>query len=513
MGKDSSDVEATVTREEAVEAVAERLYDDEVVNKVPWHTGITRLFFWYPKDMPKEEKRLLFKLDVVLLLYICCSYFTKSLDKSNITNAYGSGMKEAIDFGGDDLAYAKSLFSAGYIVSMCVGTMFVTQKWARTMVPALEIFWGLFTFVQAAVKTPSQMFAMRFLVGLAEGPIFPAIVFILGSWYRRDELYRRVMVFSISSSLGSMFSGYLQTAALNISNDTLDAWQWGYIIDGVITVPIALCGLFAFPGTPAQIKKVFWLTDDELALAKKRMLQSGVESTAKVTPALLKRTFSRWHVYFFTIFWILLNVVALPDGTGFQLWLLSKPESFSTAQYNNYPTIQSAVGIVAQIVLGGLADSYSIYPMLTITQTLFIISYSSLAAWNIPDGYRWFCFLIIGLDTVNQTIVSGWINRATRRDAAERAFVLGFSDAVSQAMNIWTNIVFFPTSKGPEFRLGYIISTCAAFIMLLMPIFSYFAERRDERRYREEDQAAIEGRVRSPSASETEQPVVEKLVV
>lgn len=466
--------------------------EEEKAPKVPWHQGITRLVLWYPKGMDTQEKRLLFKLDVVLLVYICCSYFTKSLDKSNITNAYGSGMKEAIDFGGDDLAYAKSLFSAGYIVSMCLGTMFVTQSWARILVPVLEIVWGLFTFCQAAVKTPSQMFAMRFLVGLAEGPIFPCIVYILGSWYKRDELYRRVMVFSISSSLGGMFSGYLQTAALSIHHG-LDAWQWGYIIDGVITVPIALAGLFVFPGTPDQIKKLFWLSDEELALAKLRMSQSGIEATTTITPALLKRVFSRWHVYFFTAFWVLLNVVALPDGTGFQLWLLSKPESFNTVQYNNYPTIQSAVGIVAQIVLGGLSDSYSIYPMLSITQVLFIISYSSLAAWNIPDGYRWFCFMIIGFDGVNQTIVSGWINRACRRDAGERAFVLGFSDAVSQAMNIWTNIVFYPTSKGPEFRLGYIISCCAAFIMLVMPVFSFYGERHDETKWaREDDQSSVE---------------------
>jgi MFS transporter, ACS family, pantothenate transporter len=454
----------------------------EAVRVEHWYDGFKRLFLWYPSYLSKEEKKLLIKLDYSILTYICLSYFTKSLDKSNITNAYITNMKEDINMTGNDLSYAKSLFSAGYIVSMCFGIMFVTRPWARYMLPTLECLWGVLTACQAAVKNPQQLFALRFLIGLAEGPIFPAAVFILGSWYGRDEIYRRVMVFSVSSSIGSMFSGFLQSAVYASANGkhNIAGWQYGFIVDGAgLTIPIALIGFFVFPGTPQQVKKLWYLKEEELELAKKRLERSGIATPTKLTPEVLKKTFTRWHIYLFSAMWILLNVVALPDGLGLQLWLTSKPDSFSIEQRNNYPTIQSAVGIVAQFLLGGLSDSYPIYYFLTITQLLFILSYSSLAAWNIPDAYRWFCFMIIGFDSVNQTIVSGWINRACRNDAEERAVVLGFSDAVSQAMNIWTNIVFYPTSQAPQFRLGYIVSTGAAFIMLLLPIWGYYGEKSD----------------------------------
>lgn len=479
---------------------------EETIRLDHWYDGFKRLFIWYPSYLPKHEKTLLLKLDFIILVYICASYFTKSLDKSNITNAYVTGMKEEINFGGDDLAYAKSLYSAGYIVSMCCGMLFVTRPWARFMLPILETIWGVLTFCQAAAKTPSQMFALRFLVGLAEGPIFPSIVYTLGSWYKRDEIYRRVMVFSISSSLGGMFSGFLQSAAYEhlSGKGGLSGWKWGFIIDGIFTVPIALVGFVFFPGTCEQSTSVWWLTSADHDLAKKRMQESGVKEPTKLSFDLVKRVFFRWHVHYFTAFWTLLNVVALPDGTGFPLWLKSKsPEVYTISQVNNYPSIQSAVSVVAQFVLAGLSDSFSIYPFLTITQCLFIISYSSLAAWNIPDGYRWFCFMIIGFDTVNQAIVSGQINRACRRDAEERAFVLGFSDAVSQAMNIWTNIVFYPTVDAPQFHLGYIISTVAAIIMLFMPILSWYGERWDERHYAAHD-AALVDRIHENNADKVE---------
>ncbi|ANB14007.1 putative permease SEO1 [Sugiyamaella lignohabitans] len=462
--------------------------DDELLREnapTHWYDSFVRMVNWYPKHISKDERRLLIKVDFVLLSYVCISYFCKALEKSNITNAYVSGMKEDIDFGGNDLSYAKSLYSAGYIVSMCLGTMFVTRDWARLMLPVLEITWGVLSACESAVTNSSQMFALRFLIGFAEGPIFPSVLYIIGSWYNRDERYRRIMAFSVSSSLGGMFSGYLQSAAYGhlqgVGGHT--GWQWGFIIDGaVIAIPLGVIGIFIFPGTPQQAKNVWWLKKSDIQLAVDRTIRNGVATPTKLNWSIVKRTLLRWHVHFFATFWVLLNIVALPDGTGFPLWLKSQsPERFSVAQVNNYPTIASAVGVVAQFLIAGFADSYPVYPFLSLCQVLFIISYSSLAAWDIPDGWRWVCFLIVGFDGVNQMLVSGWINDVTKADAEERAFVLGYSDAVSQAINIWTNIVFFPTEDAPKFHLGYIISTVGAILMLFLPILGYFGERWDKK--------------------------------
>lgn len=468
---------------ESDDIIKEFVAEEEKREIKHWYDGFVRLFLWYPSNLDKLEKKLLFKLDICILTYVCSSYFTKALDKSNITNAYVSGMRDEIHFTGDDLSYAKSLYSAGYIVSMCFGMLFVTRPWSRYMLPVLEVVWGVLTFCGAAAKKPSHIFALRFLIGLAEGPIFCTVLHILGSWFKRDEIYRRIMAFSVSSSLGGMFSGYLQSAAYTHLSGVggLTGWKWGFIIDGIFTVPIALVGFFIFPGAPYQIKKLWWLSSEELELAHRRTQSSGIAKPAELNFSLIKRVFLRWHVHYFTAFWVFLNVVALPDGTAFPLWLLANsPERFSISQVNNYPTIQSAVGIIAQFLLAGLSDTFSIYPLLTLTQCLFIISYSSLVAWEIPDGWRWFCFLIIGFDGVDQSIISGWINRSCRHDNEERAFVLGFSDAVSQAINIWTNIVFYPTSHAPKFHTGFIVSLVGAIVMLFLPIAGYYGERYDQ---------------------------------
>lgn len=57
------------------------------------HTGNAWINFmtylhWYPPDQAEEEKRLILKLDLSILIFGCLSFFTKYLDQQSITNAY-----------------------------------------------------------------------------------------------------------------------------------------------------------------------------------------------------------------------------------------------------------------------------------------------------------------------------------------------------------------------------------------------------------------------------------------
>jgi hypothetical protein len=45
---------------------------------------------WYPRNMAHAEKKLILKLDFMILTFGCLSFFTKYLDQQAITNAYVS---------------------------------------------------------------------------------------------------------------------------------------------------------------------------------------------------------------------------------------------------------------------------------------------------------------------------------------------------------------------------------------------------------------------------------------
>ena len=109
-------------------------------------------------------------------------------------------------------------------------------------------------------------------------------------------------------------------------------WQWLFIVNTIISLPIAIAGFFFWPDVP-EISRVWWLKKEEIALAQKRMALEGRANRAPYTKAKFKRIFSSWHIYLLSLLYILFN-----NGGGalsqpaFQLWL--KGRGFSVADVN-----------------------------------------------------------------------------------------------------------------------------------------------------------------------------------
>jgi ACS family pantothenate transporter-like MFS transporter len=104
---------------------------------------------------------------------------------------------------------------------------------------------------------------LRFFVGIFEACSFPGYSALLGSWYGPNELNKRVAIFEQCSAIASMFSGYLQAGLYNSMNGThgLAGWRWLFIMDGVISIPIALWGIFAIPDLPHTTRAFYWSGD------------------------------------------------------------------------------------------------------------------------------------------------------------------------------------------------------------------------------------------------------------
>lgn len=96
------------------------------------------------------------------------------------------------------------------------------------VVPTLDIGWGIMTLLQYRTQSYGEMIAYRFLVGCFEAAFFPAVHWVLGSWYRKDEIARRGGIFYLGLYLGTLTSGLLQSATLRGLDGHLGlaAWRW-----------------------------------------------------------------------------------------------------------------------------------------------------------------------------------------------------------------------------------------------------------------------------------------------
>ncbi|KAK0099743.1 hypothetical protein ONS96_008240 [Cadophora gregata f. sp. sojae] len=177
---------------------------------------------------------------------------------------------------GTEFNLAVTCFQVGAILGGIPSNLMLTWVKPRYWLPGCELAWAILTIFTYKVTSYSQasspysipttstttdvskLYPNRFFIGFLEGSSFVGIQYVLESWYKRTELGRRTAIFSCSAYVETMVSGYLQSAVLKGLNEThgIALWRWVFIIDGVITVIVALYGLFFFPDTPEQKKCV-----------------------------------------------------------------------------------------------------------------------------------------------------------------------------------------------------------------------------------------------------------------
>lgn len=118
-------------------------------------------------------------------------------------------MREDLSIVGNELNYITATFWASYCTFMIPACYFMTHYPANIVLPALEVGWGLSTFGLAWAQNVETVYAMRFLTGMFECCSFTGTIYVIGSWYKPNEIGRRVSLFFIASPLGTMFAGYL----------------------------------------------------------------------------------------------------------------------------------------------------------------------------------------------------------------------------------------------------------------------------------------------------------------
>jgi ACS family pantothenate transporter-like MFS transporter len=131
------------------------------------------------------------------------------------------------------------------------------------------------------------------------------------------------MVFWLAGSIGQLFSGFLQAAAYtNLSGVGGHAgWRWLFIVDGIITLPLAVLGFVFFPNLPQGGKRTWWTSEAEHIHSVKRMQAIGRAGKEAWTRAKAKRILLSWHTYLLPLCYVVWNNGVPQVAMGY--WLKS----------------------------------------------------------------------------------------------------------------------------------------------------------------------------------------------
>ncbi|KAF7563921.1 hypothetical protein G7046_g184 [Stylonectria norvegica] len=453
--------------------------DDGKIQKVPNTTW--KSYFWDTLDKSPEERKFLFKLDAVILTFASLGYFIKNLDQININNAFVSGMKEDLGMYGNELNIMQTLWTIGYVLGEVPSNMMLTRIRPSIWIPACEVTWAVLTICISKCTKVEQVYALRFFIGLAESAFYPGMQYIIGSWYRKDELAKRSCIFHASGSIGAMFSGYLMASVYHLDGQGgFKGWQWLFIIDAIISLPIAVAGFFFFPDVP-EITRAFFLTKDDIVMAKKRMELEGRANRSPYNLKKFKKIFSSWHIYVLPILYIFFN-----NGSGglsqpgFQLWL--KGSGHSISQINTIPTITNAVTVITTLIYAWTSDTIfkgERWPPIVFSGLLNIVVYSSLAAWNIPDGWKWACFILMGFGGGISGLTFAWAHEICKDDNEERALVVGTMNEMAYVFQAWLPLLIWKTTEAPRYLKGWTTMVFFAAGMAGTAVLTRYLHRRE----------------------------------
>lgn len=395
-----------------------------------------------PEQRAKLEKKLVRKIDFRSLPILIILFLLNILDRNAIANARLGGLEASLKI--DDVQYqtAVMVLWAGYISMMVPSNMLLSIIKPRLYLPTVVIVWGIVSGATGFVQNYTGLVVLRFLVGVTEAPYFVGCIFFLSCWYTKSELPGRISIFYSGYTLSSAFGGLLAAGIIDGMEGLggYASWRWVFIIEGALTVVIAVFAYFLLPDYPSTTT---WLSAEERAMAEYRLTREADGEEDQVTESVfvgLKQALTDPKVYLL-VFIQTAAVVSMSFTYFF-------PSIVKTLGYGKVETLLLTAPPYFAAFLFSLANSwhsgrtddrsYHISFACVLSAVGQIISMSTHVT-----GPRYFAMFLqaMGAFSAFQIILS-WVSSTIPRPKAKRAVALALATAISNATNISTAYLY-----------------------------------------------------------------------
>ena len=121
-------------------------------------------------------------------------YLVAFLDRTNISFA-ALTMNADLAITRTQFGLLTGIFFLGYCLFEIPSNLLLHRIGARTWIARILLSWGMVAVLTGFVRNAPQLYAARFLLGVAEAGYFPGILLYLTYWFRRREQARMIALF------------------------------------------------------------------------------------------------------------------------------------------------------------------------------------------------------------------------------------------------------------------------------------------------------------------------------
>ena len=180
---------------------------------------------------------------LILLLIFAITTFNYA-DRATLS-VTGSAMRAEFGFDAIRMGYIFSAFSWAYVLSQVPAGWLLDRFGARRVYAASIFLWSLFTLLQSTIgvlgsgaAAVTALFVLRFVMGAAEAPAFPANAKVVASWFPTKERGTASAIFNSAQYFAAVIFTPLMAWLTHAFG-----WHHVYIVMGVAGFLLALTWL------------------------------------------------------------------------------------------------------------------------------------------------------------------------------------------------------------------------------------------------------------------------------
>jgi sugar phosphate permease len=190
-----------------------------------------------------------------LMPIVFITYSLAYLDRANYGFAAASGMAEDLNITPGLSSMLGALFFLGYFFFQVPGAIYAQKRSVKKLIFVSLILWGGLATLTGVVSNAYWLIAIRFLLGVVEAVVMPAMLVYLCHWFTRAERSRANTFLILGNPVTmlwmSVVSGYLIQHY---------SWRWMFIVEGLPAVIWAFIWWRLADERPADAK---WLGQEQ----------------------------------------------------------------------------------------------------------------------------------------------------------------------------------------------------------------------------------------------------------
>lgn len=241
------------------------------------------------------NRRIVRKLDAILLPFLALLFLLNSLDKSNIGNAETAGFTYDTGLSRKDVNTSMAVFFFVFVLLQPIGAAMGRRYGMQRYVPTCMSLWGLTTVLHVFVRKRWHLILLRIMIATLESGFYPTTVSYMSLFYTKYEFAVRLGFFYGMTAVAGVVGGVLSWGIFSefpghdhgdhgtpsVPPSTRDvpadhgwkSWEILFFIEGCITMTVALVG---FLWLPRSAESAWFLNPEERYWAEARMRQDAV---------------------------------------------------------------------------------------------------------------------------------------------------------------------------------------------------------------------------------------------